>query len=141
MSAIVVRLVLSISGLQQVGEKSGAASRMRPGRKVAIAGHSHEGWWCDEHGVPEEVCAQCNTKLVADFKAKGDWCKKHNRPDSQCFVCHPEKEAEFAALYEAKYGKQPPKPEADGYARSGQDRSARAVTVFNCYSRRSMTGG
>jgi hypothetical protein len=63
--------------------------------------------------VPEEVCAQCNVKLVADFKAKNDWCEKHNRPDSQCFVCHPEKEAEFAALYEAKFGKNPPKPEAD----------------------------
>ncbi len=75
------------------------------------AGHSHEGWWCDEHGVPEEECAQCNTKLVADFKAKGDWCGKHNRPDSHCFVCHPEKETEYAALYEAKYGKKPPKPE------------------------------
>jgi cobalt-zinc-cadmium efflux system membrane fusion protein len=77
-------------------------------------GHSHEGWWCNEHGMPEEVCAQCDSGLVADFKAKGDWCAEHNRPDSQCFVCHPEKEAEFAALYEAKYGKQPPKPMVEG---------------------------
>jgi cobalt-zinc-cadmium efflux system membrane fusion protein len=74
-------------------------------------GHSHDGWWCDEHGVPEEVCALCNSKVAADFQAKGDWCKEHDRPDSQCFICHPEKEAEFAAQYEAKYGKQPPKPE------------------------------
>jgi cobalt-zinc-cadmium efflux system membrane fusion protein len=72
--------------------------------------HSHEGWWCNEHGVPEEVCALCSTNIAADFKAKGDWCKEHDRPESQCFICHPEKEAEFAALYEAKYGKQPPKP-------------------------------
>jgi hypothetical protein len=71
---------------------------------------SHEGWWCNEHGVPEEVCALCSTKIAADFKAKGDWCKEHDRPESQCFVCHPEKEAEFAALYEAKYGTLPPKP-------------------------------
>jgi hypothetical protein len=77
--------------------------------QVSDAGHE-EGWWCDEHGVPEEVCARCNAKLVADFKAKGDWCKTHDCPESQCFICHPEKEAEFAALYEAKYGKQPPKP-------------------------------
>ena len=81
--------------------------------KAAVAHHSHEGWWCSEHGVPEEVCALCDTKLVADFKAKGDWCEKHNRPDSQCFICHPEKEAEFAALYEAKYGEKAPKPAAD----------------------------
>src|SRR2546421_10309744 len=81
-------------------------------KHVAEARHNHDGWWCDEHGVPEEICARCNTKLVADFKAKADWCKDHDRPDSQCFVCHPEKQAEFAAHYEAKYGKQPPKPEA-----------------------------
>ncbi len=79
-------------------------------------GHSHGGWWCDEHGVPEEVCTLCDANLVAGFKAKGDWCKKHERPDSQCFVCHPEREAEFAAQYEAKYGKQPPKPHgAEGH--------------------------
>lgn len=83
---------------------------------VAEAGHQHDGWWCDEHGVPEEVCALCDTSLVADFKAKGDWCQMHDRPDSQCFVCHPEKQAEFAAQYEAKYGKQPPKPETDSKA-------------------------
>jgi cobalt-zinc-cadmium efflux system membrane fusion protein len=70
--------------------------------------HSHEGWWCDEHGMPEEVCAQCNAKVAAEFKAKGDWCKEHDRPESQCFICHPEKEAEFAALYQAKFGANPP---------------------------------
>src|SRR5215468_7644633 len=76
---------------------------------TAASGHSHghDGWWCDEHGVPEEVCALCNVKLVADFKAKGDWCQDHDRPDSQCFLCHPEKKAVFAAQYEARYGKQP----------------------------------
>jgi hypothetical protein len=60
--------------------------------------------------VPEQICALCDTKLIADFKAKGDWCKEHDRPDSQCFTCHPELESEFAAEYEAKYGKKPPKP-------------------------------
>jgi hypothetical protein len=75
------------------------------------ATHSHEEWWCSEHGVPEEVCAQCHPKIAAEFKAKGDWCQEHDRPDSQCFICHPEYQAKFAALYEAKYGKQPPKPE------------------------------
>jgi hypothetical protein len=72
--------------------------------------HNHEGWWCNEHGVPEEVCALCSAKIAADFKAKGDWCQEHDRPESQCFICHPEKKAEFAALYEAKYGKLPPDP-------------------------------
>ncbi|HLQ43370.1 MAG TPA: hypothetical protein VK137_01465 [Planctomycetaceae bacterium] len=74
-------------------------------------GHSHDGWWCDEHGVPEAECAQCDAKVAAAFQKKGDWCKEHDRPDSQCFICHPEKLAEYAAKYEAKYGKKPPKPE------------------------------
>ena len=77
----------------------------------AKAGHSHDGWWCDEHGIPEGECAQCDSKLAAAFQKKGDWCKEHDRPDSQCFKCHPELQAKFAAQYEAKYGKQPPTPE------------------------------
>jgi hypothetical protein len=106
----IVLIGASITACSKSSEKVAAAPA---DGKAVIAGHSHEGWWCNEHGVPEEVCAQCNVKLVADFKANGDWCEKHNRPESQCFVCHPEKEAEFAALYEAKYGEKPPKPEAD----------------------------
>ena len=105
--------------------KSGNKTADGMGAETQVASaHTHEGWWCDEHGVPEEVCALCDTSLVADFKAKGDWCDKHNRPDSQCFLCHPEKEAEFAALYEAKYGKQPPKPAVDGeYEAESQDKT------------------
>ena len=71
--------------------------------------HSHDGWWCDEHGVPEEVCGQCSSRLAADFQKRGDWCKDHDRPDSQCFMCHPELEGKFAAQYVAKFGTQPPK--------------------------------
>ncbi len=73
-------------------------------------GHAGSGWWCNEHGVPEEVCALCNSKLAAEFQRNGDWCQEHDRPDSQCFVCHPELAARFAAQYEAKFGEQPPKP-------------------------------
>jgi len=83
--------------------------------------HNHDGWWCNEHGVPEEVCALCDTRLVDDFKAKGDWCKEHDRPESQCFVCNPEKEAEFAAQYEAKYGSKPPKPTDTGTEKHDHD--------------------
>ncbi len=74
------------------------------------ASQDHSGWWCSEHGVPEEECALCDTSLVADFKAKGDWCDEHNRPDSQCFACDPERFTRFAARYEAKFGEPPPKP-------------------------------
>ena len=74
------------------------------------AGHDHSGWWCPEHGVPEEECPLCDTSLVAEFKAKGDWCDEHNRPESQCFVCDPDRFHKFAARYEAKYGEAPPQP-------------------------------
>ena len=72
----------------------------------------HSGWWCNEHGVPEEVCGLCDSKLAAEFQKKGDWCKTHDRPESQCFVCHPEHEARFAAQYEAKFGTKPSKPQS-----------------------------
>ena len=78
----------------------------------------HSGWWCPEHGVPEAICAQCNTRLAAEFQKKGDWCTAHQRPESQCFICHQELEAKFAAQYEAKYGKQPPKPGSTDSGRS-----------------------
>jgi hypothetical protein len=64
--------------------------------------------WCIEHGVPEDICGQCNAKYAAQCREKGDWCKQHNRPESQCFPCHPELKAKFAAEYEVKYGKKPP---------------------------------
>ncbi len=68
------------------------------------------GWWCDEHGVPEEECARCDATLVASFKEKGDWCEEHNRPESQCFLCSEKRFDKFAARYEAKFGAKPPKP-------------------------------
>jgi hypothetical protein len=111
MSKMAARMLsLGLCGLWCVGcGQSPDKPAATPVVQVA-EGHNHEGWWCDEHGVPESVCAQCNFKLAADFKAKGDWCKQHDRPESQCFICHPEKETEFAAQYEAKYGNKPPKP-------------------------------
>ena len=85
-----------------------------PPAAETVASHSHDGWWCGEHGVPEEECGQCNSKLAAKLQKEGDWCQEHKRPDSQCFVCHPELEAKFAARYEAKYGKPAPKPGEGG---------------------------
>lgn len=42
-----------------------------------------------EHGVKSKVCARCNPKLAAAFKAKNDWCAEHERPESQCVLCNP----------------------------------------------------
>jgi hypothetical protein len=43
-----------------------------------------------EHGVKKTICARCNPKLEAVYKAKGDWCPEHARPESQCVLCNPE---------------------------------------------------
>jgi cobalt-zinc-cadmium efflux system membrane fusion protein len=92
--------------------KEKGAKKDKPGQ-VAEAKDDHSGWWCDEHGVPEEVCGQCNAKLAAEFKKKGDWCNDHDRPKSQCFKCDPKLKEKFAAQYRAKYGKEPPPTEDD----------------------------
>jgi hypothetical protein len=113
--ALLSAVVLMAGGCGPTDNKGGEAkdtkAKVSPGQVPEAKDHDHSGWWCDEHGVPEEICARCSPKLVAQFKAKGDWCKEHERPDSQCFICHPELEAKFAAQYEAKFGKKPPKPE------------------------------
>jgi len=110
MTSFIGMAIVGLVGITGCGQPAQQAATA-PAVEKTSAGHSHEGWWCDEHGVPEEVCGLCSSKLAADFKAKGDWCKQHDRPDSQCFTCHPDLEAEFAAQYEAKYGKKPPKRE------------------------------
>lgn len=93
------------AAVQEGQEQAGAAA------STGGSGHDYAGWWCGEHGVPEEVCGLCNSKLAAEFQKKGDWCRDHDRPDSQCFKCHPELEAKFAAQYEARHGRKPPTPE------------------------------
>ena len=70
--------------------------------------HDHSGWWCAEHGVPEEDCSRCSTTAAARFKEKGDWCEEHNRAESQCFACDPSRAEKFAKLYEAKFNEKPP---------------------------------
>jgi hypothetical protein len=102
---------LAIAGLGLIGcGKSEKTNLGTPTKAVSSDGHAHGGWWCDEHGMPEAICAQCSTEVAAKLKAEGDWCREHDRPESQCFICHPELQAKFATQYEAKYGKQPPKP-------------------------------
>jgi len=70
--------------------------------------NAHEGWWCEEHGIPEAECSMCSKKLAAEFKKKGDWCDKHDRAMTQCFLCNPKLKEKYAAIYRAKEGKEPP---------------------------------
>ena len=103
-------LTLAAGCAQSASSEKAADAATEAAATKTASGHTHDGWWCGEHGVPEEVCGQCNSKLAADFQKKGDWCQQHDRPDSQCFACHPELEAKFAAQHEAKLGTKPPKP-------------------------------
>ena len=115
--SLVAALVVVVAGCSQQGPEPGGSST-----PVADASHdeheghvhgdeSHGGWWCVEHGVPEEDCSMCSAKAADDFKAKGDWCEEHNRAESQCFICEPSRAEKFAKLYVAKVGHEPPKPE------------------------------
>ncbi len=92
--------------------------------KVAKAEEKEgHGWWCDDHGIPEDECSLCSAKVEKEAKAKGDWCKEHNRAMSQCFFCKPERRAFYAAKYKAKYGKEPPPiPEFDEKKEKDKDK-------------------
>ena len=70
----------------------------------------HDGWWCPEHGLPEEVCDLCSKKYRAAEKAKGNWCE-HERVKTSCFKCNPGLQEKYAADYKAKFGKAPPPTE------------------------------
>jgi copper chaperone CopZ len=80
------------------------------GKEPGAAGEKddHSGWWCKEHGIPEEECSMCSDEYAKKCKEKGDWCEKHDRAASQCFICSPELREKFAAKYRAKYGTEPP---------------------------------
>lgn len=98
-------------GDPKVAEKKG------DGKKEIAKGEAgkHEGWWCDEHGVPEGMCSLCSADVAAKCKKDGDWCKIHDRAQSQCFKCDPTKYAKFEAMYVAKYNKKPEPPPADEF--------------------------
>jgi len=112
--AVLMAIVLAAAGCNRSETNSRRGddkTRVAKAEDNQDGNSKHSGWWCDEHGVPEGVCGQCNSKLAAEFKRKGDWCNEHDRPESQCFIHHPELKEKFAAMYRAKYGKEPPSME------------------------------
>src|SRR5215470_12819298 len=72
--------------------------------------HTHDAWWCEEHGVPEHLCSQCSAEVAAKAKKEGKWCKLHDRAEDQCFICDPERYKKFEDMYIAKYGEKPKRP-------------------------------
>jgi cobalt-zinc-cadmium efflux system membrane fusion protein len=108
---VLIASLLPTAVLAQGGCGESARVKRSKARAEKAAHDDHSAWWCAEHGVPEEVCALCSSKVAKEMKAKGDWCAKHDRPDSQCFICHPEYKEKFAAAYRDKFGKEPPPTE------------------------------
>jgi hypothetical protein len=107
MFGFLATIALLSSGCGQATNDSGSEPVVESSHEGEAA-TAHDGWWCVEHGVPEEECSMCSSTAAEDFKAKGDWCEEHSRAESQCFKCDPSREEKFAALYEAKLGHAPP---------------------------------
>jgi hypothetical protein len=113
--ALVVGLGLLAGGCGKPEEKKADKPADKKGTEVAEKkGQDHSGWWCVEHGIPEDECSMCSGKVAKECKAKGDWCDKHDRAKSQCFICDPSLKEKFAAKYRAKFGKEPPPIEDEG---------------------------
>lgn len=107
-----VALAILIVGCGKTEDKGGSGKG--PGTPVANKKENkHDTWWCDEHGIPEEECSMCNSKVLKACKARGDVCEKHpDRAKSQCFICDPSLREKWATKYRAHYGnKEPPVPE------------------------------
>ena len=123
--ALLTGLALLFSGCGEGDAKVGAQKDKGKGVQVAkadakpVAEHKHDGWWCDEHGIPEAECSMCSGKVAAECKKKGDWCDKHDRAKSQCFLCEPMLKEKYTALYKAKFGKEPPATEDEEKAKDG----------------------
>jgi hypothetical protein len=106
--AIATVSVLAVGCGDKPGEKDGGSDKKTNASNDDD--HDHGGYWCVEHGIPEEACSMCSSKAADDFKAKGDWCEEHSRAESQCFKCDPSRAEKYAKLYEAKFGHAPPQP-------------------------------
>lgn len=87
-SARVVPPVLVFGSLAAIGYwghhngwKIPPFSELSGNAKADVAG------WCDEHGVPEEICISCKADLMPKGRLHG-WCKEHGV--AECVLEHPE---------------------------------------------------
>lgn len=83
------------SGSKSQTEQTGTASTPEaasppasPGHTAGIVPGSYEDW-CEEHGVQETQCTQCDPSLVPAFQAANDWDSDHGLPMSQCTIHNP----------------------------------------------------
>lgn len=80
-----ITTVFSLSGCsdsQSQPSRGGSSTQSAASKAAAVA-------TC-EHGVQSDICARCNPRLEAVFRAQNDWCEEHTRPESQCALCNPE---------------------------------------------------
>jgi cobalt-zinc-cadmium efflux system membrane fusion protein len=62
---------------------------VKPPANPAAHAHAAAAVKLCEHGVPADLCTQCNPDLVPVFQAQGDWCEEHGVPKSLCLKCNP----------------------------------------------------
>jgi hypothetical protein len=99
-------------GCDQKSASTPPAKAGKDAPKVAEGEDDHSGWWCPEHGLPEEVCDLCDKSYRNAEKKKGNWCE-HDRVKTSCFKCNPDLQEKWAKEYEARFGKRPPEPKPD----------------------------
>lgn len=85
--ALLLVVVISVAASGCRSERTRSDS---PTASAAEGSGSPEGVQLCEHGVPADLCTQCNSDLIAVFQATGDWCEEHGLPESHCRLCHPD---------------------------------------------------
>lgn len=80
-----VAIVAALTGLGVYGHHSGW--KMPKFSALVGAAVAAQDDWCDEHGVPESRCVECNADLLPHGPQYG-WCREHGVHD--CPLCHPD---------------------------------------------------
>jgi hypothetical protein len=52
----------------QTETKDGQAEKKSAKDGEEKQAHDHSGWWCEEHGVPENLCSVCSNEAAAKCK-------------------------------------------------------------------------
>ena len=67
---VLIVVGIAVAGCGKPTEKTPTAAA--PAKVAANEGRSHDGWWCNEHGVPEDVCADADGPLDDGFGRVAD---------------------------------------------------------------------
>jgi hypothetical protein len=111
MALLLAAAVVLVGCNQSETKVASAKGKADTAKKAEKDEEGEHGWWCAEHGIPEEMCGLCTKAYRDKKKAEGDWCETHKRLQSQCFKCDPSLyEKVFEPMYVAKYGKKPERP-------------------------------